>query len=49
MGNITQVQQHHLNLIRCIDFNSFDGQVVANGLLAHSGKWVAVIVRAWWD
>lgn len=40
---VTQVQKLHLDLIRCINFNSFNGSVVANGLLSYTDLWTAVI------
>lgn len=43
MEPITRVQQLHLDLIRCISFNDFDGALVADGLIAHRALWVGVI------
>jgi hypothetical protein len=40
---ITTVQQLHLDLIRQIGFNDFDGAKVADGLIAHRDLWVGVI------
>ncbi|MCB9457576.1 MAG: hypothetical protein H6671_16440 [Anaerolineaceae bacterium] len=43
MPELTQVQKLHIELIRCISRNDFDGQIVADGLLAHTDLWVGVI------
>jgi hypothetical protein len=43
MEPITRVQQLHLDLIRCISFNDFNGEQVADGLIAHRDLWVGVI------
>jgi hypothetical protein len=43
MSDITQVQRLHLELIRCISFNDFNGALVADGLLAQRHLWVGVI------
>ena len=43
MAELTRVQKLHLDLIRYISYNDFDGQIVAGGLLAHADLWVAVI------
>jgi hypothetical protein len=43
MAERTRVQKLHLDLIRCIHFNAFDGDLVADGLLAHADLWVGAI------
>lgn len=43
MAELTRVQKLHLDLIRCISFNDFDGQLVGDGLLAHADLWVSAI------
>lgn len=43
MAELTHVQKLQLDLIRCISFNDFDGQLVAEGLLAHADLWVTAI------
>lgn len=40
---VTHVQKLHLELIKRANFNSFNGNIVANGLLANADSWTAVI------
>ena len=40
---ISQVQRLHLELLRTVQYNEFDGEAIVRDLLAHRGLWISAM------